>query len=91
MEEKITILGTIKFFFFFLLTTLVGVNTLVLIYLVPYIGSEMIPDARRGEYVWYIVSSITSIYLLLLVILGVAYLSIYIIKSKKWKKQKKLK
>lgn len=56
--ERYSLLTTIKAIFLFAITSLVIINTYVLVYLVPIVGYHIMPDNQAGAELWKVVTLI---------------------------------
>lgn len=78
MNER-SLLTTIKTTFLFVLTTLVLINTCVLIYAVPIIGYQIMPDNQAAAEVWRVVALVMGVCMAAIVTCGVVYRSAKIV------------
>ena len=78
MNEK-NLLTSLKKIFLFTITTLVLINTYVLIYTVPIVGYYIIPESQAATELWGIVSSVMGICIAIIIMLGVVYGSVKIV------------
>lgn len=72
MNEK-NLLPNIKTIFLFVLTTLVLINTCVLIFTIPIIGNHVMPDNQLAAQVWRVVGLVMGVCIACVVTCGVMY------------------
>ena len=78
MNEK-NLLPSIKTIFLFVLTTLILINTCVLIYTVPIIGYHIISDNQAAAELWRVVAWVMGICIAAIITCGVMYGSVKIV------------
>lgn len=78
MNEK-NLIATLKTVFLFTITTLVIINTYVLIYTVPIIGYQITPDNQAAAELWRVVGSVMDICITVIITCGVVYGSVKIV------------
>ena len=75
------LLTTIKAFYLFALTTLVLINTYVLVFTVLIVGNHVMPDNQAAAELWEVVILAMQGCLSVIIICGVAYGTVKIVKG----------